>query len=59
MKKQKPIFEVKKLRVEREAVILYEVNWRVERGRRPLSARAQDLHLSSRSDKIPLLGLRA
>ena len=28
----KPIFEVKKLRVEREAVILYEVNWRVERG---------------------------
>jgi len=32
MKKQKPIFEVEKLRVEREAVILHEVNWRVERG---------------------------
>src|ERR1700679_905222 len=32
MKNQKPIFEVKKLRVEREAVILHEVNWRVERG---------------------------
>jgi iron complex transport system ATP-binding protein len=32
MKKQKPIFEVRKLRVEREAVILHEVNWRVERG---------------------------
>ena len=32
MKKQKPIFEVKQLRVEREAVILHEVNWRVERG---------------------------
>src|SRR6516164_5566388 len=28
----KPIFEVEKLRVEREAVILHEVNWRVERG---------------------------
>jgi iron complex transport system ATP-binding protein len=27
-----PIFEVKKLRVEREAVILHEVSWRVERG---------------------------
>lgn len=27
-----PIFEVEKLRVEREAVILHEVNWRVERG---------------------------
>jgi iron complex transport system ATP-binding protein len=32
MKKQKTIFEVEKLRVEREAVILHEVNWRVERG---------------------------
>jgi len=32
MKAVKPIFEVKKLRVEREAVILHEVNWRVERG---------------------------
>jgi len=32
MRKQKPIFEVEKLRVEREAVILHEVNWRVERG---------------------------
>ena len=32
MKKQRPIFEVEKLRVEREAVILHEVNWRVERG---------------------------
>jgi iron complex transport system ATP-binding protein len=32
MKKQKPLFEVQKLRVERDAVILYEVNWRVERG---------------------------
>jgi iron complex transport system ATP-binding protein len=32
MKKWKPIFEVEKLRVEREAVILHEVNWRVERG---------------------------
>ena len=28
----KPIFEVQNLRVEREAVILHEVNWRVERG---------------------------
>ncbi len=28
----KPIFEVEKLRVEREAVILHEVSWRVERG---------------------------
>ena len=33
MKKQTPIFEVEKLRVERDAVILHEVNWRVERGR--------------------------
>ncbi len=32
MKKQKPIFEVEKLRVERDAVILHEVNWLVERG---------------------------
>jgi iron complex transport system ATP-binding protein len=32
MKKQKPIFEVEKLRVERDAVILHEVNWRVECG---------------------------
>ena len=32
MKKAKPIFEVEKLRVERDAVILHEVNWRVERG---------------------------
>src|SRR5277367_3230717 len=32
MKKPKPIFEVEKLRVERGAVILHEVNWRVERG---------------------------
>jgi iron complex transport system ATP-binding protein len=31
MKKTKPIFTVKKLRVERDAVILHEVNWRVER----------------------------
>lgn len=30
--KTKPIFEVEKVRVEREAVILHEVNWRVERG---------------------------
>lgn len=30
--KKQPIFEVEKLRVEREAVILHEVNWRVERG---------------------------
>ena len=27
-----PIFEVEKLRVEREEVILHEVNWRVEQG---------------------------
>ena len=27
-----PIFEVQNLHVEREAVILHEVNWRVERG---------------------------
>jgi iron complex transport system ATP-binding protein len=27
-----PIFEVKKLRVERESVILHDVDWRVERG---------------------------
>jgi iron complex transport system ATP-binding protein len=32
MKKPSPIFEVEKLRVEREAVILREVNWRVEQG---------------------------
>jgi iron complex transport system ATP-binding protein len=32
MKKQRAIFEVEKLRVERDAVILQEVNWRVERG---------------------------
>jgi iron complex transport system ATP-binding protein len=32
MKKQQAIFEVEKLRVERDAVILHEVNWRVERG---------------------------
>jgi iron complex transport system ATP-binding protein len=32
MKKPGPIFAVEKLRVEREAVILHEVNWRVERG---------------------------
>jgi iron complex transport system ATP-binding protein len=32
MTKQKAIFEVEQLRVEREAVILHEVNWRVERG---------------------------
>jgi iron complex transport system ATP-binding protein len=31
-RKRKPIFEVENLRVEREAVILHEVNWRVERG---------------------------
>src|SRR5476651_1406470 len=30
--KIKPIFEVEKLRVERDAVILHEVNWRVEPG---------------------------
>jgi iron complex transport system ATP-binding protein len=28
----KPLFEVEKLRVEREAVILHDVNWRVEQG---------------------------
>ena len=32
MKMQRTIFEVEKLRVEREAVILREVNWRVECG---------------------------
>ena len=32
MKRKKTIFEVEKLRVERDAVILREVNWRVERG---------------------------
>ena len=32
MKETKPIFEVEKLRVERDAVILREVNWRVEQG---------------------------
>lgn len=32
MRAGRPIFEVKNLRVEREAVILHEVNWRVERG---------------------------
>jgi iron complex transport system ATP-binding protein len=32
MKPTGPIFEVEKLRVEREAVILHEVNWRVQRG---------------------------
>ena len=32
MKKRRPIFEVKKLRVERDAVILHEVSWRVDRG---------------------------
>jgi iron complex transport system ATP-binding protein len=32
MKMPKPIFEVEKLCVEREEVILREVNWRVERG---------------------------
>ncbi len=32
MSAQKIVFEVEKLRVEREAVILHEVNWRVERG---------------------------
>jgi len=32
MKKTQPIFEVEKLRVEREAVILRDVSWRVERG---------------------------
>jgi hypothetical protein len=32
MTKAKAIFEVKKLRIEREAVILHEVGWRVEHG---------------------------
>ena len=32
MKKQQLIFEVENLRVEREAVILHDVNWRVEPG---------------------------
>jgi iron complex transport system ATP-binding protein len=32
MKQQQPIFQVEKLRVEREAVILHEVNWSVDRG---------------------------
>jgi iron complex transport system ATP-binding protein len=32
MRKKRPIFAVEKLRVEREAVILHEVNWRVEPG---------------------------
>jgi iron complex transport system ATP-binding protein len=32
VKKARPIFEVEKLRVEREGVILHEVSWRVERG---------------------------
>lgn len=32
MKKTKTIFEVEKLRVERDAVILHEVHWRVESG---------------------------
>src|ERR1700733_5267589 len=32
MKKVSAIFEVDKLRVERDAVIMHEVNWRVERG---------------------------
>jgi len=32
VKNQRAIFEVEKLRVERDAVILHEVNWRVERG---------------------------
>ena len=32
MRRSNPIFEVENLRVEREAVILHEVNWRVERG---------------------------
>lgn len=32
MKKQTSIFEVENLRVEREEVILHEVNWRVEQG---------------------------
>jgi iron complex transport system ATP-binding protein len=32
MKRTSAIFEVEKLRVERDAVILHEINWRVERG---------------------------
>lgn len=32
MKRRKPIFEVEKLRIERDAVILHEINWRVESG---------------------------
>ncbi len=32
MSAMKIIFEVEKLRVEREAVILHEISWRVERG---------------------------
>jgi len=32
MKKAKPIFEVKKLRIERDAVILRGIDWRVEHG---------------------------
>jgi len=32
MKKTVPVFEVEKLRVEREVVILHEVNWCVEQG---------------------------
>jgi len=32
MKKTGPIFEVAKLRIERDTVILHEVNWRVKRG---------------------------
>jgi iron complex transport system ATP-binding protein len=32
MKTPRAIFEVQNLRVEREAIILHEVNWRVERG---------------------------
>jgi iron complex transport system ATP-binding protein len=31
-KKSDVVFEVEKLRIEREAVILHDVNWRVERG---------------------------
>jgi ABC-type cobalamin/Fe3+-siderophores transport system ATPase subunit len=34
MKKQAPIFEVEKLRVEGESVILHDVNWRVGDPRR-------------------------
>jgi iron complex transport system ATP-binding protein len=32
MRKRKPIFAVENLQVERDAVILHNVNWRVERG---------------------------